>query len=446
MATLYVWSTGDLITATRLNTVPNGLNGASGAEVSITLANNAAGTLLIQPNSVPSPTFSTQLVQVNNQAATNVFAIRADGGTIITQDVNTTGSPNAFVVTGGAHTTLTASVEVNDVWFDLDRTVQFATGALTTQRAVLIEAPTYAFAGASTINTAATFAVSGPPIAGANATLTSAWTIWSQSGTVRMDAGTLTVSVPVLDSSATWNSGGTTFTHIKANITNTASAAASNLIDLQVGGVSKFNVAVNGTITNAGNVSIGNAITFAKASPVIAGGSVDLTFVDNTSTFANLRITDAGVVTIRSTLTATQITATLGLASTGAVVNLNASSNFNVNIATGSSTGAVAIGNAAAGAVAIASGAASSFTVTGANILLTTLSSGNITLSAAGNVRLTAPSGGVVIVGLGLDTIAFFNGSGATKQTVSGSRGSNAALASLLTALAGYGLIVDSSS
>lgn len=45
-------------------------------------------------------------------------------------------------------------------------------------------------------------------------------------------------------------------------------------------------------------------------------------------------------------------------------------------------------------------------------------------------------------------TLNFFGGSGATgktKQAVTGSRGGNAALASLLTALAAYGLITDSS-
>ena len=40
----------------------------------------------------------------------------------------------------------------------------------------------------------------------------------------------------------------------------------------------------------------------------------------------------------------------------------------------------------------------------------------------------------------------FFGTAPTTKPTVSGSRGSNAALASLLTALAGLGLLVDSSS
>jgi len=43
------------------------------------------------------------------------------------------------------------------------------------------------------------------------------------------------------------------------------------------------------------------------------------------------------------------------------------------------------------------------------------------------------------------DKVAFFGGTPAVKPTVSGSAGSNAALESLLTALEGLGLIVDSS-
>lgn len=42
--------------------------------------------------------------------------------------------------------------------------------------------------------------------------------------------------------------------------------------------------------------------------------------------------------------------------------------------------------------------------------------------------------------------VSFFSKALQSKQTVTGSRGANAALASLLTALATYGLLVDSSS
>lgn len=107
----------------------------------------------------------------------------------ITQVVATSGSPNALVLTGAAHTTLTASAEAIDANINLARTVQFATGALTTQRAVVIQAPTYAFVGASTITNAATLAITGPPVAGTNATLTNKYALWVQSGTVRIAGG-----------------------------------------------------------------------------------------------------------------------------------------------------------------------------------------------------------------------------------------------------------------
>lgn len=54
---------------------------------------------------------------------------------------------------------------------------------------------------------------------------------------------------PALDISGTWNTTGTP-TLIRANVTNTASNAASLLMDLQVGGVSQFNVTRSGTVSS----------------------------------------------------------------------------------------------------------------------------------------------------------------------------------------------------
>ena len=76
------------------------------------------------------------------------------------------------------------------------------------------------------------------------------------------------------------------------------------------------------------------------------------------------------------------VTATAGLSSTGATVDLNASSNFTTNINTGTSTGAVSIGNSLAGAVGITSGAAFTLTAGAASTLSTT--TGNLNLQAAG--------------------------------------------------------------
>lgn len=71
----------------------------------------------------------------------------------------------------------------------------------------------------------------------------------------------------IYDLTDTWNNGATTFTAIKMNVTNTASNAASLLMDLQVGTVSKFSV------RNDGRVTTGDLI----ASNIYGGGLIQVT-------------------------------------------------------------------------------------------------------------------------------------------------------------------------
>ena len=49
----------------------------------------------------------------------------------------------------------------------------------------------------------------------------------------------------------TWNNGSSVFDAIKMNVTNTASASGSKLLNLQIGGVEKFTVDVDGIVTAA---------------------------------------------------------------------------------------------------------------------------------------------------------------------------------------------------
>lgn len=63
---------------------------------------------------------------------------------------------------------------------------------------------------------------------------------------ISVTGGTQTTSQPVLTATQTWNAGGVTFKGISLDITNTASAAASRLLDLQVASSSVFGVDVNG--------------------------------------------------------------------------------------------------------------------------------------------------------------------------------------------------------
>lgn len=124
--------------------------------------------------------------------ATNLIAEINGLGTFpnlqLTQTGFSSGTPGTILtLVGGAHTGLTASTEAADVLFSLNRTVQFATGALTNQRAVYIQAPTYAFVGASTITNASTFTISGAPVAGTNATITNNYALWVAGGNARFD-------------------------------------------------------------------------------------------------------------------------------------------------------------------------------------------------------------------------------------------------------------------
>ena len=119
---------------------------------------------------------------------TSTGLVSASGtGFAATPSASSSGVTTKFAVTPGADTGTTASTEAFDLDINLSRTRTWATGALTTQRAMLVRAPTYAFVGASTITNAATMAISGAPIAGTNATITNAYALWTQAGIVRHD-------------------------------------------------------------------------------------------------------------------------------------------------------------------------------------------------------------------------------------------------------------------
>jgi len=97
------------------------------------------------------------------------------------------------------------------------------------------------------------------------------------------------------------------------------------------------------------------------------------------------------------TITFSSLTVTGAFTSSGGAISLNASSNFNTVINSGTSTGSVTIGNSAAGAITVASGSgisidtatASSFTVTGTGENLTLASvGGSVLMSSTENAAL----------------------------------------------------------
>lgn len=140
-----------------------------------------------------------QLCKVGAATANEVWRINGNGFMTTTGQAASAGSIGTLKATSAAHTGQTASTELNDVLFDGSATLQFATGAITTQRQILFKARTYGFVAASTITNAATVVVDKAPVAGTNATITNAYSIWVQAGVARFDGGiTLGPTVPAV--------------------------------------------------------------------------------------------------------------------------------------------------------------------------------------------------------------------------------------------------------
>lgn len=125
-----------------------------------------------------------------------------------------------------------------------------------------------------------------------------------------LDSGSHSSSSPLLDMAQTWNAGGTTFTAMKINVTNTASAAASMLIDLQVGGTSKFSVTRAGVVTSSAsvvtfNLHASNALYLTSDSGLISIGASNDTILarDAANTLAQRNGTNAQSLRIYNTYT-----------------------------------------------------------------------------------------------------------------------------------------------
>lgn len=165
---------------------------------------------------------------------------------------------------------------------------------------------------------------------------------------------------------ATWNSGGTTFSALKMNVTDSASAAASMLLNLLVGSVEKFAVTKAGdvrvntdkfTVAGAsGNTAIAGDVAVATDKFTVAAASGN-TVIGGTATIA-------GATTVAAALKSSHATSGLGYA-TGA--------GGTVTQATSRTTGVTI--NKAAGGITLVSAAGSatpaSFTVTNSAVAAT---------------------------------------------------------------------------
>lgn len=216
----------------------------------------------------------------------------------------------------------------------------------------------------------------------------------------------------IFDLTDTWNAAGTTFKGIGLNVTDSASAAASLLIDLQVGGVSQFRVSKGGRIT-AQTLTLGLGGQTAVADNTALGfealHSASLTGGNNSA---------VGRFALHSNTTGSSNSA-VGLqalfnnttASNNSAVGVNALQNFN----TANNT---AVGfEAAKGSATVANNTGSSLTAVGYQALFSNTSGGSNT--AVGLQALQANTTASDNVAVGRNAL-LFNTTGGGNTAVGG--------------------------
>ncbi len=152
--------------------------------------------------------------------------------------------------------------------------------------------------------------------------------------------------------------------------------------------------------TNGGNCIGGNGSSPNGAAYLTVGNNATLSSERSITAGLNLTAVDGGansaytLSVVNNPTFSGLITATSGIATSGADLSLNVNSNFATNINTGSSTGTVSIGSSNAGTIAIQS--ASTLNLTGATTI-TGLTSGNALVvnnsTSTGNILVLQNNG-----------------------------------------------------
>lgn len=161
-----------------------------------------------------------------------------------------------------------------------------------------------------------------------------AGTSWDDTNrSLTITGATVTTSNPVLNLSQTWNNAGVAFTGLTFDVTNTASAASSLLIDIKFSGLSKFRVDRAGNLTLAGGVVASSYFTTSNSSTYNIGPLSDTVIGRNAA--ASLRLGNADA--------AAPVAQTLGVQSVVAGTTDTAGVNWTLNGST--STGAGVAGD-----------------------------------------------------------------------------------------------------
>jgi hypothetical protein len=159
-----------------------------------------------------------------------------------------------------------------------------------------------------------------------------------------LTGATQTTSFPVLDATQTWNNVATTFTAAKINVTDTASATASLLMDLQVGGSSRMSLRKDGLLSVPFMLltsGTGVGLNF-NSSGVRFSSSADLSWTASGSTNASdLTLTRKAAASLQlgAADAAAPVAQTIGPQSVVAGTSNTAGANFTVRGSQGTGTG-----------------------------------------------------------------------------------------------------------
>jgi len=114
--------------------------------------------------------------------------------------------------------------------------------------------------------------------------------------------GTVTASTPILNLTQTWNNGAVTFTGLKFNVTDSASASASLSLDIQRNGSSVFSVSKVGNVAWNGSITINSDVILQRG----AADVLEMRRTTSAQTFNLYGTTDASTLNyrrIRTTMT-----------------------------------------------------------------------------------------------------------------------------------------------
>lgn len=335
---------GTIGTGTWQGTVVGSTYGGTGV-------NNAGRTLAINTNSGTIAFSGASTVMTFPAATTTLAGLGTTqtftGVNTFTPAARTSGAASYFTVTTPADTAQTAATESIGASFTAG-TRTWATGTLALQRERVFAAPTYAFAGTSTLTTAINVDIADP-VAGTNATITNRYAL--RAGATRLTSTLLVDGTSTLvgntdvsgrlrssgnQSVTAWTTTGQAFDVAAATFTDTSTAAAGVVASRALNTFNQPTLASTNaiTVTNAANVYIANAPA--------AGTNTTITntyalWVDNGNVLFDGNLSVGGTATITGTSTFT-----------GAAT-------FNGAIA---SNGGITLGNAAADALTITSNTA----------------------------------------------------------------------------------------